>query len=323
MDEQPLLTINNLTTYFFRRDGIVKAVDGVSLELAAGETLGIVGESGSGKSVTALSLLRLVRPPGRIVAGEVLFDGTDLLKVDNARLRQIRGSDIGMIFQDPMSSLNPTLRIGRQVAEPRWWHGAGKREAFQHAVQLLTQVGIPTARSRARDYPFQFSGGMRQRTGIAAAVACTPRLLIADEPTTALDVTVQAQILELIGELNARSGTAIILITHDFGVAAQVCRRIMVMYAGRVAEVAPTDQFLREPAHPYSRGLLSSTPILGRKLARLTSIPGSPPVMTRPPAGCRFHPRCPHAMDRCRVEEPPLIRLGPRHAAACWLHADR
>jgi peptide/nickel transport system ATP-binding protein len=320
--DEYLLVVNDLKTHFYRRDGVVRAVDGVSFQLRRGETLGIVGESGSGKSVTVLSAMRLIRPPGRTIQGEVLFEGEDLLKMDKERLRQIRGHEIGMVFQDPMSSLNPTLRIGVQVAEPLFWHGVAKTQAFQRAVQLLAHVGIPASQQRARDYPFQFSGGMRQRAMIAAAVSCNPKLLIADEPTTALDVTVQAQILDLIQTMKVASGTAVILITHDFGVAAEICQRVMVMYAGLVAEVAPVETLMREPRHPYAQGLLNSTPILGRKVERMKSIPGTPPNMIDVPAGCRFHPRCPYVLERCRHEQPPLFNLGPDHEVACWLVAE-
>jgi len=321
---RPLLEVRDLQTRFFTRAGVVRAVDGVSFELRTGETLGIVGESGCGKSVTALSIMRLVpNPPGRIVGGKVLLheDGRtrDLLRLPKREVRDIRGNLVSMIFQDPMTSLNPVLTIGYQIAEPLIVHRRMSADAArQRAVSLLDEVGIPAARHRLDDYPHQFSGGMRQRVMIAMAMACQPKLLIADEPTTALDVTIQAQILELIMRLNEEFGTAVILITHDLGVVAELCQRVIVMYAGQIIENAPTDALYNQPNHPYTLGLMRSVPRLGPDAKRrLVSIRGMPPDLVAPPPGCRFRPRCPRAQTKC-LEAPELMSVGADHRAACF-----
>jgi len=320
----PLLEVCDLQTRFFTRAGVVRAVDGVSFELRPGETLGIVGESGCGKSVTALSIMRLVpSPPGRIVGGQVLLHENgrtrDLLQLPERDVRAIRGNVISMIFQDPMTSLNPVLTIGYQIAEPLIVHrGMSADAARRRAVNLLDEVGIPAARDRVDDYPHQFSGGMRQRVMIAMAMACQPKLLIADEPTTALDVTIQAQILDLIMRMNEEFGTAVILITHYLGVVAELCQRVIVMYAGQIIENAPTDVLYSQPNHPYTLGLMRSVPRLGPDVKRrLVSIRGMPPDLVAPPAGCRFRPRCPRAKIKCQ-EEPELVSVGADHRAACF-----
>jgi oligopeptide transport system ATP-binding protein len=322
---QPLLSVRDLRTHFFTSDGVVKAVDGVSFDVAPGQTLGIVGESGCGKSQTVLSIMRLIpSPPGKIVGGAVLFEGQDLLRMSDAQIRRIRGRKIAMIFQDPMTSLNPVLTISRQITEALELHlGMDRKQARQRAIELLDLVGIPSARARVDDYPHQFSGGMRQRVMIAMALSCNPQLLIADEPTTALDVTIQAQILELIKSLSKEFGTATILITHDLGVVAGMCDDIVVMYAGRVIEEATVDDLYRDPAHPYTMGLLRSVPRLDEaRQERLVPIEGFPPDLIDLPENCAFHPRCVYAADKCRAERPPLMdtsrdgQVG--HAAACW-----
>jgi oligopeptide transport system ATP-binding protein len=321
----PVLKVQDLHTHFFTRAGVVHAVDGVSFQVEAGETVGIVGESGCGKSVTALSIMRLVpNPPGRIVKGQILLaDGAgpprDLAQLSEGQVRDIRGNQISMIFQDPMTSLNPVLKIGFQIAEPLMIHqGLTADTARRRAAELLSEVGIPAAKSRLDDYPHHFSGGMRQRVMIAMAMACQPKLLIADEPTTALDVTIQAQILELIQRLNRDHGTAVILITHDLGVVAELCRRVIVMYAGRIAESGTASDLFDRPNHPYTLGLLRSVPRLGPDVKRrLVPIGGLPPDLLAPPEGCRFRPRCGRAQDRCRTE-PELASVGNGHHAACW-----
>jgi oligopeptide/dipeptide ABC transporter ATP-binding protein len=320
----PLLEVCDLQTRFFTRAGVVRAVDGVSFEVHPGETLGIVGESGCGKSVTALSIMRLVpNPPGRIVGGQVLLheDGhmRDLVRLPERDVRDIRGNLISMIFQDPMTSLNPVLTIGYQIAEPLIVHrGLSADAARRRALTLLDEVGIPAARDRLDDFPHQFSGGMRQRVMIAMAMACQPKLLIADEPTTALDVTIQAQILDLIMRLNEEFGTAVILITHDLGVVAELCRRVIVMYAGQIIENAPTDVLYTQPNHPYTLGLMRSVPRLGVDVKRrLVSIHGMPPDLVAPPPGCRFRPRCPRAQTKC-LDQPELVSVGADHQAACF-----
>ena len=302
----------------------MRAVDGVSFSIQPGETLGIVGESGCGKSVTVMSLMRLIpTPPGRIVGGEVLLhdkgETRDILKLSESAVRSIRGDVISMIFQDPMVSLNPVLTIGYQIAEPLIIHrGMTPSQARRHTIELLEQVGIPAPAARLNDYPHQFSGGMRQRVMIAIAMACRPKLLIADEPTTALDVTIQAQILDLIVQLNREHGTAVILITHDLGVVAELCKRVVVMYAGRVIETAPAERLYQLPQHPYTSGLLRSVPRLGPNVKqRLVSIRGMPPDLIDPPDGCRFRPRCTRAESRCQ-SEPTLIAVESGHSAACW-----
>lgn len=314
----PLLSVKNLRTYFYRPDGVVKAVDGISYTVEASETLGIVGESGCGKSVSVLSLLGLLRKNGRVEEGEAIFDGKDLLKLKKEELRDVRGREISMIFQDPMSSLNPTFRIGKQLIEPILWHRLSDRfEAWQKGMRLLERVGIPEHKSRFADYPFQFSGGMRQRVMIAMALMCEPKLIIADEPTTALDVTVRSQILNLLQEMKNAYGMSIILITHDFCMASNFCDRIIVMYAGKVMEYAPTTTFLAECSHPYSQGLIRSTLDIDTPDVELQPIPGSPPSLINPPSGCRFHPRCEKCQPLCVVEEPVLRRAGPGHWVAC------
>jgi len=320
----PLLQVRSLTTRFRTDGGTVTAVDAVSFDVAAGETVAIVGESGSGKSVTALSILRLIPcPPGRIEGGEVLFDGTDLLKLDDSGIQAIRGDKIAMVFQEPMSSLNPSLTIGMQVGEPVNLHRkAPWPAAFEKARQLLGRVRIPDAANRLGAYPHQFSGGMRQRAMIAMALACEPRLIIADEPTTALDVTVQAQILDLLKNQAVEAGSALILITHDLGVVARYADRVVVMYGGRIVETAPARQLYRNPRHPYTRGLMTSIPRLdGDTNLRLVPIDGQPPDLSRLPPGCAFATRCQSATSRCHVERPALEPVGDRHFKACFLDA--
>jgi peptide/nickel transport system ATP-binding protein len=325
----PLLAIEDLRTYFFTRDGVVRAVDGVSYSVRAGETLAVVGESGCGKSVTALSVLRLIAsPPGRIVGGAIRFQGGNLLEFSDAEMRAIRGNEISMIFQEPMTSLNPVLTIGRQIAETLMLHQhLDHKAAIARAVEMLKLVHIPEAERRIAQYPHQLSGGMRQRVMIAMALACNPKLLIADEPTTALDVTIQAQILDLMRELKAKIGAAIILITHDLGVVAEMAERVVVMYAGRKVEEAPVDLLFSAPQHPYTKGLLNSVPQLGETLKeqprdRLMEIPGMVPSLRTEIVGCAFAPRCPLATGRCRVEAPMLAEKRPSHIAACH-HSDR
>jgi oligopeptide transport system ATP-binding protein len=315
-----LLEVRDLQTHFKTREGVVRAVNGVSFDLEPGERIGIVGESGCGKSVTALSIMRLVKsPPGQIAGGNVLFEGRDLLDLSEGEMRRVRGGKIGMIFQDPMTSLNPTMTIGQQLAEGIQLHLKLKKgAALERAAELLRQVGIPDAGQRLKAYPHQFSGGMRQRVMIAMALACNPKLLIADEPTTALDVTVQAQILELIRSVCQEFGSAVMLITHDMGVVAGMTDRIVVMYAGHVIESAPTDELFANPRHPYTLGLLSCIPRLDeRRQETLTPIEGAPPDLLNPPVGCPFAPRCGFVMDVCR-KFPPLRPVGPNHVAACW-----
>src|SRR5260370_29584388 len=317
----PLLEVRDLKTQFFTPEGVVKAVDGVSFELNAGETLGIVGESGSGKSVTALSLMRLIPPPGRVVSGRVIYDGNDLTKLSESEMQGIRGESIAMIFQDPMTSLNPVFKVGWQVGEPLMLHRAeSKAKAFTSAVSVLGKVGIPSPGDRARDYPHHFSGGMRQRAMIAMGLTTTPKVLIADEPTTALDVTIQAQILELLRNVNREFGTATILITHNLGVVAGMCERVMVMYAGRIVESGPTEEVFAHPKHPYTCSMLRSIPRLDADPREpLKPIEGSPPDLIDPPAGCSFHPRCAFRVDRCSHDDPRLQPVGDTQQAACWV----
>jgi len=321
----PVLQVRDLRTQFFTDDGVVQAVDGVSFDLHAGETLGIVGESGSGKSVTALSILRLVQDPGRIVAGEIRFKGSDIVTMPEEEVRELRGRDIAMIFQDPLSSLNPVLKVGFQIEEAMDAHGkVPGKQAQGRAVQLLKQVRIPAAEHRVNDYPHQFSGGMRQRVMIAMGLANQPSILIADEPTTALDVTVQAQILELLRDLNQQLNTAIILITHNMGVVAGLCTRVAVMYAGRIVEEGPVREIFKNPQHPYTWSLLQSIPrIDSNRKDRLLSIEGLPPDLIRPPRGCRFNPRCQFKIDRCLHDDPPLMEVDADHRAACWVTMRR
>jgi peptide/nickel transport system ATP-binding protein len=319
---QALLSVRDLRTHFFNADGVTRAVDGVSFDIGAGETLGIVGESGCGKSVTALSIMGLLPARlARILGGEIMFDGRNLLDLDEPAMREIRGNRIAMIFQEPMTSLNPLLRVGEQIAEALRIHtGVGVRRARNKTVEMLRLVRIPDAERRLDDYPHQFSGGMRQRVMIAMALACDPKLLIADEPTTALDVTIQAQILKLLIELKARTGAAIILITHDLGVVAETCQRVIVMYAGRKIEEATVEALFARPAHPYTRGLLAATPRrgLGAGATRLAEIPGLVPSLREPIAGCTFAPRCPLADERCRRESPNFAAIAPGHGVACF-----
>jgi peptide/nickel transport system ATP-binding protein len=325
----PLLEVADLKTWFFTRDGVVRAVDGVSFAVRPGETLAIVGESGCGKSVTALSILRLIAsPPGRIVSGELRFAGRDLLRLGEGEMRQVRGNEISMIFQEPMTSLNPVLTIGRQIAETLTLHqGLSRQQALARAADMLRLVHIPEPQRRLAQYPHQLSGGMRQRVMIAMALACNPKLLIADEPTTALDVTIQAQILDLMRELKEKIEAAIILITHDLGVVAEMAQRVVVMYAGKKAEEAPVGALFRRPLHPYTKGLLASVPRLGASLAhktppRLAEIPGTVPSLRDPMPGCPFAARCAFATDKCRSEMPAFEEKEPGHFAACF-HSDR
>lgn len=319
-DNVTLLKVENLHTHFKRDDSIVKAVDGVSFELQKGEILGIVGESGSGKSVTCLSLMKLLpQPPAFFPAGKIMFNGEDILTMSKENLRKIRGNRISMIFQDPMSSLNPFLRIETQLTEVLAQHkGESRDQALKKAIAMLDRVGISEPDKRIRQYPHQFSGGMRQRVMIAMALLCKPDLLIADEPTTALDVTIQAQILELIKELNRDFGTAVILITHNLGVAAGMTSRIAVMYAGKIAEETTTDKLFETPAHPYTHALLHGIPRLDEDKHALNPIPGLPPDLSNLPSGCPFHPRCSKVVARCREEFPPRVQLDPDHHALCW-----
>jgi peptide/nickel transport system ATP-binding protein len=326
--DEVILDVKNLKTVFFTNSGLFKAVDDVSFNVRRGETLAIVGESGCGKSVSALSIMRLVPdPPGKIVGGSVTLEGTDLLALDEEDMRGIRGNRMSMIFQEPMTSLNPVMRIGDQITEAiRLHQNKTAREAWTRAVEMLRLVRIPEPERRAREYPHQLSGGMRQRAMIAMALACRPALLIADEPTTALDVTIQAQILALIVDLQKELGTGLILITHDLGVVAQTAQRVIVMYAGKKVEEASVDDLFADPRHPYTRGLMASMPAvisLGAKTdVRLTEIPGMVPSLTNLPEGCAFAPRCPLAIERCRQEYPPLQDFGGHHRAACWRAAE-
>jgi oligopeptide/dipeptide ABC transporter ATP-binding protein len=321
-----LLNVENLQVQFETSQGIVRAVDGVSFEVSNSETLGVVGESGCGKSVTMLTVMRLIpmplvpQSPGRVVGGHVWFDGRDLLTLPESEMQHVRGNQMSMIFQDPMTSLNPTMRVGDQLVEMLTLHRDLTKEAARgEAARLLDRVEIPSAAERLDAYPYQFSGGMRQRAMIAMALACQPQLLIADEPTTALDVTIQAQILDLLAELQQELGMATILITHNLGVVAGLCDHILVMYAGKVVEEAPADEIFYEPAHPYTRALLRAVPrVHASNKERLANIPGAPPDLLNPPPGCRFHPRCEFAIEQCRQEIPPLEQWQEGHRVACW-----
>jgi len=320
-----LLEIKNLHTYFQTREGLVCAVEGVSFYLDRGELLGLVGESGCGKSITALSIMRLVAPPGKIVAGEILFEGRDLLKLSNAEMRSMRGNDVAMIFQDPMTSLNPVFTVGEQIAEALRLHRKlSRKDARAAAVEAMREVSIPDPELRVNDYPHQLSGGMRQRVMIAMALACDPKVLIADEPTTALDVTIQAQILELLNNLRRTRDLAVLLITHDLGVVAEVADRVAVMYTGKIVEESPVDELFARPKHPYTEGLLRSVPKLTAKdvarKTRLQTIEGTVPRPTALPPGCHFEPRCPYRMPRCREEEIPLYPAGPGVTVRCVLY---
>jgi oligopeptide transport system ATP-binding protein len=320
-----LLEVKDLRTQFFTQDGVVNAVNGISYTLDEGETLGIVGESGCGKSVGVMSLIRLIpMPPGRVVGGEVWFEGRDLLKLDDDEIRQVRGNRIAMIFQDPMTSLNPVLTIGRQITEALELHlGMDKQQARARSAELLALVGIPGAEGRLDDYPHQFSGGMRQRVMIAMGLSCNPQLLIADEPTTALDVTIQAQIVELVKKLRDEIGMAIIWITHDLGVVAGLADRMIVMYAGFIVEESAVKELYANPRHPYTLGLLGSLPRLDEERpTRLRSIEGLPPDLIDLPAGCPFYARCSYRIERCLQENPPLETVGPHHRVACWVDVN-
>jgi oligopeptide/dipeptide ABC transporter ATP-binding protein len=318
---EPLLRVRDLRTYFYTEGGVARAVDGVSFDIDAGETVGLVGESGCGKSVTALSLLRLIRPPGRLEPGsEIQFDGHNLVTLDEKSMRAIRGARMSMVFQEPMTALNPVFRIGDQIAEVvRVHHGGTKREARERAIAMLETVGFASAAERVDDYPHQLSGGMRQRVVIAMALVMNPALVIADEPTTALDVTIQAQILELLRELQHKFGTSILLITHDLGVVAETVSRVIVMYGGEIVEQAPVGELFAAAHHPYTEGLLNAMPQVGQERERLATIPGSVPPPTAWPNGCRFHDRCPYAWDRCAIEHPPLYQIGGGHVSRCHL----
>jgi oligopeptide/dipeptide ABC transporter ATP-binding protein len=321
-----LLEVNHLKTYFFTRGGVVKAVDDISFNIKRGETLGLVGESGCGKSVTALSVMRLVAsPPGKIVGGEINFNGENILEKNREEMTNLRGSSISMIFQDPMTSLNPVFTVGYQIAETVTRHrqDMSKDQAWKRAVEMLDLVRIPDAKRRAKNYPHEFSGGMRQRVMIAIALACNPKLLIADEPTTALDVTIQAQILELMKGLSKEFDTAVMLITHDLGVVAGTCEYVNVMYAGHVVESAPVKRLFEKPAHPYTVGLLHSIPRLNdQRGVRLNSIAGQPPDLLNPPAGCPYAPRCPKVQSRCRQERPELAPVGRGDQVAACFYPD-
>ena len=325
---ESLLNIENLSTYFFTRAGVVKAVDDISYTVGEGEVVGIVGESGCGKSASVLSIMRLIpNPPGRTVGGKILFSPgnggqpVDLRTFSEREMQKIRGNNVSMVFQDPMTSLNPVLTIGWQLREPLQIHlGMNKREARDRSVELLQMVNIPSPENRLDDYPHQFSGGMRQRVMIAMAIACNPKLLIADEPTTALDVTIQAQILELMQRLQSELGMSVIIITHDLGVVGEVCDRVIVMYAGEIVESAPVDELFDNPKHPYTQGLLRSVPKMGETVKeRIAPIEGVPPDMTALPPGCRFAPRCTHRFAQCE-NDPPLKQVSADHACACYLY---
>ncbi|MFH2130525.1 MAG: ABC transporter ATP-binding protein [bacterium] len=319
---EPLLDVKDLKTYFFTDNGTVKAVDGVSFDLYEGETLGLVGESGCGKSVSAMSILRLIpNPPGQIMNGEIIFDGKNLRTINDEEMRNVRGNDIAMIFQEPMTSLNPSLTVGHQVTEPLEVHAnMKKKEALVEAVRLLEQVQIPEAAIRAKAYPHQFSGGMRQRAMISMGLSCSPKLIIADEPTTALDVTVQAQLLELMKGLTRDFSMSLIIITHNLGVVARYADRVNVMYAGRIVEKGTADDIYDNPRHPYTLGLMASVPRLDQDTRqKLVPIEGQPPDLANLPAGCAFHPRCKYVIDKCRQESPLLEKVGEKHEKACWI----
>jgi len=322
MASSPFLQVQDLTTVFETRQGLVKAVDGISFELAEGETLGLVGESGCGKSVTALSIMRLVpQPPGRIQSGRILFGGQDLLQLSEEAMRHLRGNDISMIFQEPMTSLNPVFTIGDQIAESfRLHQGMRKSEALKASVEILRQVGIPSPERRIKEYPHNLSGGMRQRVMIAMALACRPQVMIADEPTTALDVTIQAQILALMNQLKEDINTTILLITHNLGVVAEMADKVAVMYTGRIVEYAPVDELFNRTAHPYTLGLLHSLPpaVEDEPKDRLETISGIVPSLLDLPSGCKFRDRCPVAFEPCQIEEPPLYRLNGEHVVRCY-----
>ncbi len=325
--DQPLLEVRNLKTYFYTEDGVVKAVDGVDFEVYPGEVLGLVGESGCGKSVSSFSIMRLVGPPGKIVDGEIIFEGNDLLKLSVAEMTKIRGDRISMIFQQPQSSLNPVFRAGEQVGEVFEIHEKMKFDAaWEQAVELLKLVGIPDAVGKAKSYPHEMSGGQAQRVMIAMALALKPKLLIADEPTTALDVTIQAQILDLIRDLREKMGTSVILITHDLGVIAEMADRVAVMYAGQIVEQTNVDDLFEKPLHPYTQGLIASIPVLGKVMDKLDVIPGNVPNLVNLPPGCRFAPRCrareQYGLQICTSQVPDLVEARPQHQVRCWLYQD-
>lgn len=320
---EKLVEVNNLTTYFYTEFGIVKAVESVSFHIKKGEIFGLVGESGCGKTVTALSCMNLVRFPGIIETGEVLFEGTDILKLKTNELYKIRGAEISMIFQDPLSSLNPVFTVGEQIAEVIRLHQGLKRdEAREKAIQMMEEVGIPLARERADDYPHQFSGGMRQRVMIGRALSCSPSLLIADEPTTALDVTIQAQILEIIRNLQKRFQMSVLIITHNLGIIAENCQRVGVMYGGYIIEMASVETIFKDPRHPYTQALMAAIPRLDMSVDKLETLPGSVPDLLDPPTGCRFHPRCKYAQDLCKEKVPMLEEWEHEHGVACHFHKE-
>lgn len=323
--DKKLLEVKNLKTYFYSDRGVVKAADDVSFYVKEGETLGIVGESGCGKSITSMSIARLVEtPPGKYVGGEIMFNGEDMLKVSEERIREIRGNDISFIFQEPMTSLNPIFKIGYQISETMILHrGMSKKEAYKESIRMLNLVKIPNPERVVDDYPFSLSGGMKQRAMIAMALACEPKLLIADEPTTALDVTIQAQVLDLMNELKKDINASIIFITHDLGVIAEMSDRVMVMYAGKVVEVSTTENIFKNPKHPYTIGLISSKPDMATTSSRLHVIPGNVPDLNNLPAGCPFYPRCSHAMDECKVSFPKEVMLEQEHLIACYLYSKK
>jgi oligopeptide transport system ATP-binding protein len=324
--DEKVLEIKNLRTYFYIQEGELKAVDGLSYYINKGESVGLVGESACGKSVSALSIMRLIPyPPGIIVGGEIIFQGKDLMLATEAEMRHIRGNSIAMVFQEPTTSLNPVLTVRRQISEALELHrGMKKKESSQETVRLLKLVGIPDPEKRTNDYPFQFSGGMQQRIMIAMALSCNPALLICDEPTTSLDVTVQAQLLEIIDDLRARFGTSVIIITHNLGIVARYVDRVNVMYAGKMVETAPTEELYERPCHPYTIGLLASVPRLDvSKKKQLRMIEGLPPNLAHLPGGCSFHPRCEYAMPRCKVEFPPLEKVGDNHYRACFAELSK
>ncbi len=323
----PLLEIKDLKTYFYTEDGVVRAVDGVNFEVYPGEVVGLVGESGCGKSVTSLSIMRLIAPPGRVDSGEILLDGVNLLDLSEREMTNVRGNRISMIFQQPQSALNPVFKVGDQIAEVLRIHQSlGKEAGRKRAIEMLKLVGIPDAERRVESYPHELSGGMAQRVMIAMALACVPELLIADEPTTALDVTIQAQILDLMRDLRRTMGTSVILITHDLGVVAEMCERVAVMYAGEIVEQTDVNTLFDQPLHPYTLGLIGSIPILGEIKERLDVIPGSVPNLVNLPPGCRFAPRCQarltHNLTVCTEIKPDLIEAGPGHSVRCWLYQD-
>jgi oligopeptide/dipeptide ABC transporter ATP-binding protein len=317
-----LLELHELRTHFFTRQGIVKAVDDVNFTVEKGEVIGLVGESGCGKSITSLSILRMVpEPAGKIVGGKILFKNENLLEKSEAEMRQIRGNRISMILQDPMVALNQLLKIGYQLGEPLKYHGKAGGQIRKQCIELLKKVRVPSPETRINEYPFQFSGGMCQRAVIGMGVSCEPDLLIADEPTTALYVTIQAQILSLLKKIKEQFNASIIIITHDLALAAQICTRVLVMYAGKIIEKAPVKIFYENPAHPYSNGLIRSVPVVGRRVERLYSIEGQPPSLLNPTPGCRFAPRCEKAKAKCNLQYPPEVILGDGHKVACWLYA--